>query len=161
MFLGGRKDCCRRWVISLFRSHQFFFRGCTDGFFFVAITTKQVLERARKAEKEAAALKAQLKSETTANRKTQRDMEHALSESTALSQKSEREYITLRDSLKAMTDGWKADTERLREEMTKREEKLQAEAEGMGRKYKRLVEELKSAKDGGAKDSVISLRAED
>ena len=130
-------------------------------FFLFLFLFEQVLERARKAETEAASLKAQLKSESTSNKKSLRDMDHALSESRTLSQKSEREYITLRDSLKSMTEGWKEDTERLREEMTKREEKLRAEAESMGRKYKRLVEELKSAKDGGAKDSVISLRAED
>lgn len=122
---------------------------------------QEVLERARKAETEAASLKAQLKSESTANKKSIRDMEHALSESTALSQKSEREYITLRDSLKSMTESWKLDAERLREEMTKREENLKSEAESMGKKYKRLVEQLKSSADSGAKDSVISLRAED
>jgi hypothetical protein len=121
----------------------------------------QVLERARKAETEAASLKTQLKAETTNNKKSIRDMEQALSESTALSQKSEREYITLRDSLKSMTESWKVDAEKLREEMTKREEKLKAEAENMGRKYKKLVGELKTSADSGAKDSVISLRAED
>jgi hypothetical protein len=88
-------------------------------------------------------------------------MEHALSESTALSQKSEREYITLRDALKTLTESWKLDTERLREEMTRREEKVKAEAESMGRRYKRLVEEIKSAKEGGAGESIISLREED
>jgi len=68
------------------------------------------------------------------------------------------EYITHRDSLKGMTESWKVDAEKLREEMTKREEKLKAEAENMGRKYKKLVGELKTSR---AKDSVISLRAED
>lgn len=130
---------------------------------FLLLRLYQVLERARKAETEAASLKAQLKSETTANKKSLRDMEHALQESTTLSQKAEREYITLRDSLKSMAESWKADAERLREEMTKREEKLQAEAESMGKKYKKLVEELKSGNEGTdlAKDSVISLRKED
>ena len=88
-------------------------------------------------------------------------MEHALSESTALSQKSEREYITLRDALKTLTESWKLDTERLREEMTRREEKVKAEAESMGRRYKRLVEEIKSTKEGGAGESIIRLREED
>src|SRR5882762_3891669 len=82
----------------------------------------QVLERARKAETEAASLKTQLKAETINNKKSIRDMEAALSESTALSQKSEREYITLRDSLKSMTESWKQDIERLRDEMRKKEE---------------------------------------
>lgn len=92
-------------------------------------------------------------------------MELALSESTALSQKSEREYITLRDTLKSLTESWKHDTDRLRDEMTKREEKLRAEAEGMGKKYRRLVEELErdKASDGGKgeRESVRRLREED
>lgn len=118
----------------------------------------QVLERARKAEAEAATLKGQLKSETTASKKIMRDMEGTLVESTALSQKSEREYITLRDSLKKMAEDWKADAERLRTEMTKRENKLKDEAQSMGKKYRLLVEELKG--DAG-KDSIASLRQED
>ena len=118
----------------------------------------QVLERARKAEAEAATLKAQLKSETTASKKSIREMENALAESTALSQKSEREYITLRDSLKKMAEDWKTDAERLRAEMTKREKRLQEEAEGMGKKYRLLVEELKG---GAGKAQIASLRQED
>lgn len=110
----------------------------------------QVLERARKAEAEAAALKTQLKSETGTSKKAIREMEAALTESTALSQKSEREYITLRDSLKGLVEGFKSDTERLREEMTKREEKWRKEAETVGKKYKVLLEEIKSAGEGRA-----------
>ncbi|KZP24476.1 hypothetical protein FIBSPDRAFT_857165 [Athelia psychrophila] len=119
---------------------------------------QEVLERARKAEAEAATLKGQLKSETTASKKIMRDMEGTLVESTALSQKSEREYITLRDSLKKMAEDWKADAERLRTEMTKRENKLKDEAQSMGKKYRLLVEELKG--DAG-KDDIASLRQED
>lgn len=118
----------------------------------------QVLERARKAEAEATSLKAQLKSETTSSKKSIREMEHALSESTALSQKSEREYIILRDSLKKMAEDWKGDAEKLREEMTRREEKLRAEAESMGKKYRMLVDEVKGS---ARKDSIASLKAED
>ena len=120
----------------------------------------QVLERARKAEAEAASLKAQLKSETTASKKSIREMEHALTESTALSQKSEREYITLRESLKSMTESWKHDTDRLRDEMTKREDRLKAEAEAMGKKYKKLLQEL-GKEDGKEKESIKSLREQD
>ncbi|KAJ7759127.1 hypothetical protein B0H16DRAFT_1534467 [Mycena metata] len=111
---------------------------------------QEVLERARKAEAEAAQLKTQLKSETGTSKKALREMETALAESTALSQKSEREYITLRDSLKALTEGWKSDTARLREEMTKREEKWRGEAESVGKKYRLLLEEIKSAGEGRA-----------
>jgi hypothetical protein len=56
-------------------------------------------------------------------------MESALSKSTALSQKSEREYITLRDSIKSLAESWKSDMEQLREEMQKREDKWRGEAE--------------------------------
>lgn len=86
-------------------------------------------------------------------------MESALSESTALSQKSEREYITLRDSIKGMTESWKQDTDRLREEMRKREEKLQAEAQRLGKMYSDLVNEIQKAND--SKQTVKKLKEED
>ncbi|KAJ7491986.1 hypothetical protein FB451DRAFT_1077782 [Mycena latifolia] len=111
---------------------------------------QEVLERARKAEAEAATLKAQLKSETTTSKKTIREMESTLAESTALSQKSEREYLTLRDSMKGLVEGWKSDTDRLREEMTRREEKWRAEAESVGKKYRLLLEEIQTAGEGRA-----------
>ena len=72
-------------------------------------------------------------------------MKAALSESTALSQKSEREYIILRDSIKGLVESWKTDTDRLREEMRKREDKLKSEAESIGKKYKLLLEEVRDA----------------
>lgn len=86
-------------------------------------------------------------------------METALSESTALSQKSEREYVTLRDSVKGLVESWKTDTDRLREEMTKREQKWRGEAESVGKKYRLLVEEIKGAGEG--RDEVKKLREED
>ncbi|KAJ7917564.1 hypothetical protein B0H13DRAFT_1995065 [Mycena leptocephala] len=97
-----------------------------------------------------ATLKTQLKSETSTSKKTIREMELALTESTALSQKSEREYITLRDSIKGLVEGFKSDTDRLREEMTKREEKWRSEAESVGKKYRLLLEEIKGAGEGRA-----------
>lgn len=118
-----------------------------------------MLERARKAEGEAAALKAQLKTETTTSKKAIRDMEAALSESTALSQKSEREYITLRDGMKGMADTWKQDTDRLREEMRRREEKLRTEGERLAKMYKDLVEKIKSSNEG--RELVKSFKEED
>ncbi|KAJ7654537.1 hypothetical protein DFH06DRAFT_1282386 [Mycena polygramma] len=111
---------------------------------------QEVLERARKAEAEATALKTQLKSETGTSKKALREMEAALAESTALSQKAEREYITLRDSIKGLVEGFKRDGERLREEMTRREERWRGEAEGVGRKYRLLLEEIKGAGEGRA-----------
>lgn len=120
---------------------------------------QEVLERARKAEAEAAALKTQLKTETGTSKKAIREMEAALAESSALSQKSEREYLTLRDSIKGLVEGFKGDAERLRAETTKREERWRGEAEGVGKKYKRLVEEIKSAGEGRAE--VKRAREED
>lgn len=118
-----------------------------------------MLERARKAEAEAAALKAQLKTETTTSKKAAQELKSALSESTALSQKSEREYLTLRDSIKGMVESWKSDTDRLREEMRKREEKWRGEAESAGKKYKLLLQEIKNAE--GGRVAVKKLREED
>jgi len=119
----------------------------------------QVLERARKAEAEAVALKAQLKAETTSSKKSLREMEAALAESTALSSKSEREYITLRDSLKGMKSAWRADVDSIREDMRKREERWRGEAETTGKKYAKLVEESKARKSD--LQSVEQLREED
>lgn len=99
----------------------------------------QVLERARKAESEAQSYKIQLKQETTSAKKSLREMETHLAESTALSTKSEREYITLRESLKHLTEGWKADLSRIKEDTQRREKTLRSEAEKMGKKYEELV----------------------
>ncbi|KAF7309915.1 hypothetical protein MIND_00363800 [Mycena indigotica] len=120
---------------------------------------QEVLERARKAEAEAATLKAQLKSETSTSKKTIREMETTVSECTATSQKAEREYITLRDSIKGLVEGFKRDTDRLREEMTRREEKVKQEAEAMGKKYRLLLAEVESV--GGGRETVKRLREED
>jgi hypothetical protein len=86
-------------------------------------------------------------------------MESALAESTALSQKSEREYVTLRDSIKGLAESWKSDMERLRAEMTKREERWKGEAESVGKKYRLLVEEIQAAGEGRAE--IKRVREED
>ena len=119
----------------------------------------EVLERARKAEAEAATLKSQLKTETTTSKRSLREMEAALAESTALSQKSEREYITLRDSIKSMTESWKHETDRLKDEMRKREDKVKKEAEAIGKKYKQLAEEMKTVQQ--AQTKVKDLQSDD
>ncbi|KAI0305823.1 hypothetical protein B0F90DRAFT_1623930 [Multifurca ochricompacta] len=105
---------------------------------------QEVLERARKAEAETTVLKSQLKAETTSSKKSLREMEAALAESTALSSKSEREYIILRDSLKGMKNAWRTDIDSLREDMRKREERLRGEVEAAGKKYAKLLEESKA-----------------
>ncbi|TRM57889.1 hypothetical protein BD626DRAFT_204667 [Schizophyllum amplum] len=120
---------------------------------------QEVLERARKAEAEVTSLKSQLKTETTTNKKTMREMESSLAESTALSSKSEREYITLRDSIKGLTESWKTDTDRLREDIRRREDKWKTDAEVMGKKYRTLVEDVKQAE--AARQSSRQLREED
>jgi hypothetical protein len=86
-------------------------------------------------------------------------MEAALAESTALSSKSEREYITLRESLKGMKSAWRADVDSLRDDMRKREERWRSEAETTGKKYAKLLEESKARKSG--LQSVEQLQEED
>jgi hypothetical protein len=93
-------------------------------------------------------LKTQLKTETSTSKKALREMESALTESTALSQRSEREYITLRDSVKHLTESWKHDIDRLKDEMKKREDKVKSEGERLGKMYKDLLNELKKAQEG-------------
>lgn len=86
-------------------------------------------------------------------------MEASLAESTALSSKSEREYITLRDSLKGMKSAWRADVDGLREDMRKREERWRGEVETTGKKYAKLLEECKARK--ADVQNVDQLREED
>ena len=86
------------------------------------------MDRARKAENEASTLKAQLKAETTNQKKAIKDMETATAESIAIAEKTSREYVTLQDSVKNIHDGWKSDVETLRTEIVKREETWKKEA---------------------------------
>jgi len=110
---------------------------------------QEVLERARKAEAEVISLRTQVKSETTTSKKSLREMEAALTEATARSQKAEREYVVLRDSLKGLVSSFQTDTDGLRDEMRKREEKILREAEEMGKRYTRLVEEVRREREDG------------
>ena len=89
-------------------------------------------------------------------------MEAALAESQARSQKCEREYITLRDSLKGLVESFKSDQDSLREEMRKREEKMRREAEEVRKKYVRLVDEVKKDReaDGRSLGEVVKLKEE-
>lgn len=105
-------------------------------------------------------LKAQLKSETQSSKKSIREMESALTESQARSQKSEREYITLRESMKGLVESFKRDTDGLREEMRRREDKVRTEAEEMGKKYVKLVEQVKKQRDSGESGEVKRLLEE-
>ncbi len=95
-------------------------------------------------------LRSSLKSETSTSKKTIRDMEASLTECTARTQKAEREYTVLRDSIKGLVESFQTDAVNLREEMKRREDKLKSEAEEMGRKYRLLLEEIqKEREDGG------------
>ncbi|THV02540.1 hypothetical protein K435DRAFT_827494 [Dendrothele bispora CBS 962.96] len=120
---------------------------------------QEVLERARKAESEATALRAQLKQEATTSKKNLREMESALQQSTSLSQKSEREYVTLRESLKTMKESWKNDMDQLRQDMQKREERWKGEAETIGKKYKQLLGDVKATNQD--REAIKKLKEED
>ncbi|KAG8830570.1 hypothetical protein FRC18_007882 [Serendipita sp. 400] len=107
---------------------------------------QEVLERARKAESEAAALKAQVKTESANQKKALREMEVTLTESTALSERSQREYITLKDSVNHLHEGWRSDVEALRSELHRREEVWKKEMEEVNLKYKKFAEATEAEK---------------
>jgi chromosome segregation ATPase len=92
-------------------------------------------------------LRSQLKTETSSSKKALRDTEGALAEASALSQRRDREYTVIRDSVRGLTDGFKADHAALREEMRTREERVRKEADELGRRYRALLEETRAAED--------------
>ena len=119
----------------------------------------QLLERARKAESEVITLRAQLKSENTMTKKSLREMEATVAEQRSRTQKSEREYTTLKDSIEGMKRNWKTDVEALREEMNRRDEKARMEATATAKKYRKMADELKSSQTDG--ESIKKMKAED
>ena len=122
----------------------------------------KVLERARKAEAEVLTLKSALKSETTTSKKTIREIESSLAESSARSQKAEREYVTLRDSIKGLVESFKQDQNSLREEMKKREDRIRKEADEVKQKYLKLVDEVNKQRerDGAGLQEIRKLKEE-
>ena len=94
-------------------------------------------------------LKSQLKNETSTSKKTIKDMESSLTEHTARTQKAEREYTVLRDSIKGLVESFQTDAMNLREEVKRREDKLKSDAEEMGRKYKLLLEQVQKERESG------------
>ena len=86
-------------------------------------------------------------------------MEAQVQQSTAISMKSEREYITLRDAIKHLSEGWKADVERLKKEMNEREAKLRKEAEDIGAKYRKLLDQVEKEREAHA--LVSQIRADE
>lgn len=86
-------------------------------------------------------------------------METQVQQCTSVSQKSEREYVTLRDAIKHLSEGWKQDVDRLKKEMQERESKWQKEAEEVGFKYRRLVQQVEKERE--LQTAVKYLRAEE
>ncbi|KAL5633395.1 hypothetical protein ACGC1H_003778 [Rhizoctonia solani] len=78
---------------------------------------QETADRARKAEAEALILKSQLKEETTVSKKSMKEMQTTLSQAKAVAQRSEREYVQLRDTMTGMREGWRKEVESLREQM--------------------------------------------
>ena len=123
------------------------------------LSSPQLLERARKAESEVITLRAQLKSDSTMTKKNLREMEATVAEQRARTQKSEREYTTLKEGIEGMKRSWKSDIDALREEMNRRDEKSRAEAAVMAKKYRKMADELKASQSGG--ESIKKMKAED
>lgn len=106
----------------------------------------QVLERARKAEGEASMLKTALKNTTSETKKTLRDMEATVSEATTSSQKAEREYLALKDSVGSMMLAWQREVQQLREEVQRKEDEWAREREEVALKYKSVLKLQQAAK---------------
>jgi chromosome segregation ATPase len=115
---------------------------------------QEVLERARKAEAEVITLKTQLKTETSTSKRTIRELEASTAEAAAVSHKSEREYLTLRDSLSSMVEGWKSEIKELKNEMKRREDRWAKDAEEMGAKYRSLVKLIQKSERSDFKEAV-------
>lgn len=120
---------------------------------------QELLERARKAESEVITLRAQLKSDNTMTKKNLREMEATVAEQRARTQKSEREYTTLKDSIDGMKRSWKSDMDTLREELSRRDEKARTEGAVTAKKYRKIADELKATQTGG--ESIKKMKAED
>ncbi|KZP01503.1 hypothetical protein CALVIDRAFT_7095 [Calocera viscosa TUFC12733] len=120
---------------------------------------QELLDRARKAEAEASALKIQLKSETIASKSAIKDIEKQLLEASTVSQKSHREYITLSESLRGMTGSWKAEMDAVRREMHKREEMYRRETEEAGKKYASLLKLVQASKTERAQLDALKQEA--
>ncbi|CCA71886.1 hypothetical protein PIIN_05821 [Serendipita indica DSM 11827] len=112
---------------------------------------QEATERARKAEAEASALKAQLKTDSTAQKKALREMELTVAESTSISERTTREYETLRGSVKDLQEGWQSDVQALRTELLRREETWKKEIDEVNLKYKSLVKLTQAAQSERAK----------
>jgi hypothetical protein len=106
----------------------------------------EVLERARKAEAESSILKTALKNTTLETNKSLQDMEVTVNEATTISQKAEREYATLKDSVGEMMNAWRLEVHELRAEVHRKEEEWAKEREVVALKYKSVLRLQQAAK---------------
>lgn len=107
----------------------------------------KVLERARKAEAEAADLRMQLKAETTNSRRVIREMESQVQQSTTLSHRSEREYITLRDSVKYLKETWTRQLQTLQCAIHEKEVFFEMETKVLDEKYRALLQQIERERE--------------
>jgi len=84
-------------------------------------------------------LKSQLKTDTTTTKKAMKEMDAQLTEAKAISQRSEREYITLRDSIRHLTEQWQKEVQDLKEEFQSKEDTWRKQIEDSGSKYRSLM----------------------
>jgi len=92
-------------------------------------------------------------------KKNLREMEATVAEQRSRTQKSEREYTTLKESIEGMKRNWRTDIDSLREEMNRRDEKARSEAAAMAKKYRKMADELKASQTDG--ESIKKMKAED
>ena len=92
-------------------------------------------------------------------KKSLREMEATVAEQRSRTQKSEREYTTLKESIEGMKRNWKTDVDALREEMNRRDEKARTEAVTTAKKYRKMADELKASQTDG--ESIKKMKVED
>ena len=92
-------------------------------------------------------------------KKNLREMEATVAEQRSRTQKSEREYTTLKDSIEGMKRNWRTDIDALREEMNRRDEKARSEAAATAKKYRKMADELKASQTDG--ESIKKMKTED
>jgi hypothetical protein len=68
-----------------------------------------------------------------------KEMEAKLAESTASSQRSEREYITLKESIQGMGEQWTKELDALKTDFKAREDEWKKQVEDSGLKYRTLT----------------------
>ncbi|KAG8907678.1 hypothetical protein FRB99_002756 [Tulasnella sp. 403] len=115
---------------------------------------QELLERARKAEAEVVSLKTQLKAETTNAKKSVATVNEAVTQS----QKAQREYTILRDSVSGLTQSWKNEVKELKDEMRKRDDAWREEIKEVTVKYNSLVKLIKAT--SAERSRIESIKSE-